>query len=389
LLAAQVTFTVVLLVGAGLMLRSLVLLFDADRLLDTTNLFRVSVRLPQPSYPSAAERLAFFETVERQLEAVEPIASATVTTASPFIGAATWQLGIDGRAQSPDGPLPSVMLAAIGANYFDTLQLPLIRGRAFDSRDGAAGYESAIVNQRLAAMFFGHEDPIGRRIRLVSPNRKATPAEITATIVGISPTLRQNFFEDISPVVYVPYRVNPAAGTMLIVRTRADAGSGIAALRERIRAIDADAVAYNATAIETDRTQSRWGNTVFGAMIALAAGIALLLAAVGLYAVTAYGVTQRLQEIGVRLALGAEARSIVWLFVRRTLVPLGTGLALGLAGAIGVGRIIRSMLIQTSPTDPATFAAIVILLVSVALAAVLRPARRGARMDPAVVLRAD
>jgi len=388
LLIAQLAFTVVLLSGAGLMVRSLWQLFEADRIVDTRNLFRVSMRLPPAKYPGAAERLALYGKLEEQLTGLPPIASATVATAVPFIGAPQWRMAVDGAPASAGEQLLSVALIAAGTTYFDTLGLGLVRGRSFTNRDGMPGYESAIVNQRLSEMFFANENPVGRRIRLVNPNASASPVEITATIVGVAQTVRHNFFNDIDPAVYVPYRANPSPA-MLLVRGRANEAAATAAVREQIRQIDPDIGVFGITPAERDKTQSRWGNTVFGTMIAVFAGVALVLAAVGLYAVTAYGVTQRTQEIGVRMALGAEASAVVWLFVRGALMPLAVGLALGLAGGFGVGRLLRSMLVLTSPTDPATFATIAFMLIVVTLVACLWPARRAADLDPVLALRTE
>ena len=242
------------------------------------------------------------------------------------------------------------------------------------------------MNQRFVTMFFPNDDPIGRRIRLTTPNGPATAPPAWATIVGISPTVRQQYLQDLDPVVYVPDRAD-AAGITLIVRGPSAPGAMAPAIRAAVYALDPDIAVNAIRPLEDLMTQSRWGHRVFGGMLTVFAFIALALAAVGLYAVTAYAVVQRTQEIGVRMALGAQAGAVVWLFVKRTMLPLGIGLGIGLAGALGVGRLLQSFLIQTSPTDPMTLAGIAVLLTAVSSAACLFPARRATRIDPVTALR--
>jgi ABC-type antimicrobial peptide transport system permease subunit len=187
--------------------------------------------------------------------------------------------------------------------------------------------------------------------------------------------------------VYVPYRTNPGLGPMLMVRGQGERALLTSLVRETVQALDSDVAVFRITPLEELMTQSRWGHRVFGVMFTLFAVIALVLSAVGMYAVTAYSVTQRTQEIGVRMALGAEARQVVWLFLHRTVVPLGTGLVLGLGGALWIGTLMRTFLVQTSSNDPFTLGAVAILLAAVSMLACIGPARRAARLDPVRTLR--
>jgi ABC-type antimicrobial peptide transport system permease subunit len=237
-------------------------------------------------------------------------------------------------------------------------------------------------------MFFPNDEPVGRRIRLSTLDGPVTAPLAWATIVGISPTIRQQYLQDLDPVVYVPDRAD-SSGATLLVRGPSAASAVAPAIRAAVYALDPDLAVNAIRPLEASMTQSRWGHRVFGGMLTVFAGVALALAAVGLYAVTAYAVVQRTQEIGVRMALGARAGAVVWLFVRRTILPLAIGLSLGLAGALGVGRLLRSYLIQTSPTDPMTLVGIAILLTAVSSAACFFPARRAARLDPVAALRCE
>jgi putative ABC transport system permease protein len=263
-------------------------------------------------------------------------------------------------------------------------------GRAFDPADGTPGHESAIVNQRFVAMQFGTEDPLGRRITLVDANQAVQNSPpTTATIVGIAPTIRQrNFAEnDPDPVVYLPYRADPQRGIWLVVRSTGTPASVTATVREEMRAIEPDLPLFGIQTLDETLAQRRWPFRVFGTMFAIFAVIALILSAVGLYAVTAYSVTQRTAEIGVRMALGAQANDVLWLVLRRSLVQLAIGVPIGVAGTFGVGKVLESLLIQTSARDPMTIGSITALMIAVSIAACIWPARRAMRLDPVNALR--
>jgi len=275
--------------------------------------------------------------------------------------------------------------------------LRLIRGRAFTELDGTPGQESAIINARFAQMHFANEDPIGRRIVLSidlaggAPPQGGIPTSLTATIVGIAPNLRQRNFEqaETDPIAYLPFRSDPRGFMMMLARSEGDPAAMTSLLREEVRAIDPDLPLFGIRTMDESLARQRWPFRIFGTMFAIFAMIALILSAVGLYAVTAYSVTQRTQEIGVRTALGAESKQVMWLFLRRAFFHLAVGLTLGVAGALGVGKIFESsnLLIQTSGRDPATIATIALLLGTVALTACLWPARRATQLDPVVALR--
>ena len=187
-------------------------------------------------------------------------------------------------------------------------------------------------------------------------------------------------------VVYVPYRSLPSAFMMMIARTLGEPSALIGTMREEVRALDADLPLFGIRTLDESLAQQRWPFRIFGTMFAMFAAIALVLSAVGLYAITAYSVAQRTQEIGVRMALGAQATQVWWLVIRRSLVQLAVGLVIGIAGAFGVGALLRSI-VQGSANDPLTLAAIAVLLVGVSLAACFWPARRATRLDPVSALR--
>jgi putative ABC transport system permease protein len=390
LIVVEIVLTLVLLAGAGFMMRSFLALYTADLGIDTSRLLTMQLRLPLAKYPRPEPITALYEHMEERLRAVPAIQHSAVTTNVPAFGGLLRQLAVDGRPTRAGEKLPDVTMVSISAGYFDTLGMRMQRGRAFNEADGTPGHEAAIVNQRFVTMHFQGEDPLGRRIRLTDSTPQAQPPPpVDATIVGIVPTVRQrNFSEpDPDPVVYLPYRADPQRFMFLVVRGTGDAARLTSLVREEMRIVEPDVPLFRIQTMDELLAQQRWPMRVFGSMFAMFAVIALLLSAVGLYAVTAYSVTQRTAEIGVRMALGAQPGQVMWLVLRRALVQLAIGLPLGVAGAFGVGQLLKTLLVQTSSRDPMTIASIAVLMIIVSLAACFWPARRATRLDPVHALR--
>jgi putative ABC transport system permease protein len=390
LIVVEVVLTLVLLAGAGFMMRSFLALYTTDLGIETSHLLTMQLRLPLAKYPRPEPITALYQHMEERLRAVPAIRSAAVTTNPPTFGGLQRQLTVDGRPTQPGEKLPDVTMVSISAGYFDTLGVNVQRGRVFTDADGTSGHEAAIVNQRFVTMHFPGEDPLGRRIRLTDSTPQAQPPPpVDATIVGIVPTVRQrNFSEpDPDPVVYLPYRADPQRFMFLVVRGTGDAGRLTSLVREEMRIVEPDVPLFRIQTMDDLLAQQRWALRTFGSMFAMFAVIALVLSAVGLYAVTAYSVTQRTAEIGVRMALGAQAGQVMWLVLRRALIQLAIGLPLGVAGAFGVGQLLQTLLVQTSARDPLTIAAIALLMMVVSLMACFWPARRATRLDPVSALR--
>jgi predicted permease len=387
LIVGELALTLVLLAGAGFMMRSFLNLYQADIGIDTTPLLTANVSLPDRKYPGAEQRLAFFRQLEERLNAVGPVEAATVANAWPGGGGAARTFVIEGRPPQDGSQLPVTTLINTGPHYFDTIGVHVARGRTLNDTDGLAGQHNVVINERFAALHFPGEDPIGRRVGFTPVAAK--PPAAWMTIVGIAPNVRQRNADEFQqdPVLYASYRVDPPLGIGVLVRSRSAAAAVGPVLRAELRAIDPDLSLFQIRTMAENMAQQRWQYTVFGSMFAFFAFIALMLSAVGLYAVTAYSVTQRTQEIGVRMALGAQSSQVLWLFQRRILVQLAIGVAIGLAGAVGVGQLLRGVLVRTEPTDLVTLSSIAALLVLVALSASLWPARRATRLDPVVALR--
>jgi putative ABC transport system permease protein len=386
LLCAELTFTLILLAGAGLMMRSFVALQHADRVVDASQMVGMGLTLPAQRYPRE-QWLPFYDRLMERLGGIGAISSATLMSSIPFAPTRVRELAIDRRPPAKKGAAPRVTFVTIGPRYFETLGVQLLRGRPFTAVDGTQGNDVAIVNQRFVALHFPNEEPLGRRIQLLDPNVPGPPPWLT--IVGVSPSIRQQQpveLQELDPVAYVPMRAEPRPSATLLVR--GPSPEALAPLvRAEVRALDPELAVSGILPLEELLWQSRWAHRVFGLMFAIFAGIALAVSAVGLYAVTSYTVRQRTQEIGVRMALGAQPADVVWLFVRRAFLPLGVGLVVGLGGALVIGRLLRSFLMQTSASDPPTLVSIAVVLIAVALTACFWPARRATRLDPVTALR--
>jgi predicted permease len=388
LVVLELALTLVLLVGAGLMTRSFLALNAIDTGIKTDHLVSMRINLPRATYATPEVRSQFFERLVPRLASLPGADDAAVSTSMPPFGLWGRDLLIDGRADPGEGKRPNAGFVAISPSFFSTVGATLRRGRPFDARDGAKGGEVAIVNERFVARFFNGEDPIGRRIRFPD----ADPVDDTGwiTIVGISPNIRHGDprERDLPAVAYVPVRQLGPGGAAVIVRSRTDPSTLVAAVRREVQSLDPDQAVGDAQTVDQVLVRQTWPYRVFGTAFGILALIALTLASVGLYAVIAYSVSTRTQEIGVRMALGASGGRVRWLILRRGLVQIALGLAIGLAGAYAAGEFVLSVVLaQVSGTDPLIFVTVPVLLTLVALAACLIPARRAAGLDPLVALR--
>lgn len=392
LVVLELALTIVLLVGAGLMTRSFFKLYSLDIGISTDYLMAMRLQLPGTKYPTPDLRRAFYDQLGPRLAAIPGAEAVSITTSVPPLGGGGRAFEIEGRPAPKPSDRPQVTVVTISPSFFATVGVQLPRGHGFTGTDGAPGSETMIVNQRFVAQHFPNEDPIGKRISFPPQEAAAgQPPPVWRTIIGISPTMRHNSPQDPEPsaVAYVPLRQDPPGGAVVLIRSRLDAGVIMSAVRREVQAIDRDQPVFTVQTMEQLLAQQRWPFRVFGTLFAILAAIALGLSSVGLYAVMAYSVTQRTQEIGLRMALGAQARQVSWLILRRGLVQLGIGLVLGVAGAWGISRVLGPLLVQVTPTDPTTFIGITSLLTIVALAACLIPVRRATRLDPLVALRLE
>jgi putative ABC transport system permease protein len=396
LVVVQIALTCVLLVGAGLMIRSFINAMTLDVGMPTDRLMAMRLALPPSRYETPEARRLFFEKLEPRVSALPGVEGSTIATRLPIGGMSSRPFEVEGRPPSSDRDRTWVATVSVGARYFEVTRTPVVRGRAFVEGDGAPGAEAIVIDARIAARYFPGEDPLGRRLRFLTlaPPRNGTQAEPPSpwhTIVGISPTEWRSTLrhDDEGGVVYLPTRGDLPAAAFLLVRSALPPASVMDAVRRAVVAIDPDQPVFTVQTLDQHLSEQRWPMRVFGVLFGVFAVIALVLSSVGLYAVIAYAVNERTQEIGVRMALGAEARQVRWLVLRRGLAQLAVGLTLGLSGALAFSRVLRRSLVGVDPSDPVTFAAIALLLSVVAIAACLGPARRATRIDPLDALRSN
>jgi predicted permease len=386
LLVAEVAVTVILLGGAGLLARSFLAVYRADQVLDPSSVLTAEIALPDGKYERPDQRSKCFQELDDRLSRTAGLVSVSIASTRPFIGGPSREVSFSDRPTAASESLPSVAVVAVGPRYFDTLQVSVVRGRHFDTDDGKPGHQTAVINQRFSELFYPNEDPIGRVIRLTDEKADVAPMP-WLTIVGVVPTIRQRIAGGTRPVVYVPLGWHASSRAAIIVGQLPDTAGIAPLLRRAVASIDPDITLFNVRPLKDLLDDSRLQPRLIGTIVGVFAGIALLLSMVGLYAFTAYAVQQRTHEIGVRMALGAHSGDVVWLFVRRGMLPMGIGVIVGLVGAFGVGQLLRSVLIQTSPTDPVTLVLIVLLLIVVSVTACFLPSRKAANLDPLVVLR--
>ena len=298
------------------------------------------INLPRANYPTAEVRAQFFERLTPRLASLPGADAAAVTTSVPPFGLWTREVLVDGRPDGGRGKRLESGYVVISPSFFDTVGAPIRRGRAFDARDGGKGAEVAIVNERFVARHFSGADPIGRRIRMPDEDPKDDTGWLT--IVGVSPDIRHGNprDRDLPDVVYVPVKQVGPGGAAVILRSRLDPAGLVATVRREVQQIDPDQAVANPRTVDQMLTEASWPFRVFGTLFGILAFIALTLASVGLYAVIAYSVSTRTQEIGVRMALGAGRGTVGWLVLRRGLWQLAIGLAIGLGGAWAVGKYV-------------------------------------------------
>jgi putative ABC transport system permease protein len=387
LVVAQVALAVTIVAAAGLLTRSLLRLQAADMGLATNRLVFVQLSLPQPEYADRGRHLRFLDDVVAELEAVPGIAAATPVNAAPFAGTGAWDALITGEGQSAEQAAanPLLNLEAIHANYFETFEVTLVRGRPFTEADRQGAPEVAIVSEDVAARTWPGQDPIGKRIKLGPVNSRAT----WRTVIGVAARTRYRELADPRPTLYLPAEQFIVSAQMLVLRTSSPLALVSAAARERIARLDAD-VQVMRVAPFTQMLARPLARPRFNAFLIGIFGLAaLILAAVGLYAVMAAYVRQRDAEIGVRVALGATAADVRRLVLGEGLLLAGSGALIGIVSAAAGSRFLRGLLFDVEPLDPTSITAAALLLVGVSMLAAYVPARRATRVDPIIVLRAS
>jgi len=385
LVVGELALALVLLAGAGLMIRSFLKMYEMDPGFNPDNILTMRYMLNDAKYPTPDSRVHFEEQLLARLTTVAGVDSVAVTSNLPMQGAPNWRFEIEGQPPVEKEKRQSASGIIISPDYFRVLGIDILRGRAFNGSDGLPGKTAVIVNQRFAAKYWPKEDAVGKRIRVTRDSGE----QPWLTVLGICPDIRQGDFNHSEPdmVIYVPYRQNAATGVAIMARSKVPPTSLTSSFRKQVQELDGNLPLYRISTLPESFVQQRWPFRVFGSLFAVFALIALVLSSVGIYAVMSYAVSQRTQEIGIRMALGASTGSVMRLVLSLGAKQLAIGLAVGLALAYGVTRVLASLLVQITPTDPVTFTFIVLLLVAVAFIACWIPARRAMQVDPLVALR--
>jgi putative ABC transport system permease protein len=388
LLVGELALTVILLASAGVLVQSAGVVYRADQTIDLANLWEFRLALPQPQYASAERRLTFYRALDERLTAAPGLESAALAGSAPFVARDSRGIVMDNDVAGGDTPagLPSALLVPIGDRYFDTLGLKISKGVGLESLDPSVKSTAALVNDRFVERFSRDVEPIGRQVLLVNDRTPGAPPQ-RVTIVGIAPPLRQQIAAGHTPVVYVPHAAHPAVAASLIIRGRPERFADV--LRQEVRRIDPDLPLFNLQSLERVSYASRWIQRITSTGFSIVAIIATVLSALGLYSLTAFAAAQRTQEVGVRMALGAQRSQVSWLFMRRTLLQLAAGLAIGLAGAVAVGTVLQGALVEVRAANPSTLAGVCALLFAVAIVATLVPVRKASRLDPVAALRQE
>ncbi|MFZ0594548.1 MAG: ABC transporter permease [Bryobacteraceae bacterium] len=385
LVITEIALSLVMMLAAGLLLKTLWRLERVNPGFDPSHVLTFDLNLPATGY-TGARRAAFFDELLSKVRTLPGVASASMVFPLPFSGSGiTTSFDIEGRRLSP-AETPQAGLCAAGRDYFRTMHIPFLEGRDFSNRDAAQKRSVAIIDEAFARRYFPSEDPIGKRVKS-DAEVNGTPAQMSE-IIGVVADLKLNSLrENASPLVFVPTAQFPIDAMSVVVRTQADPRVLLPAIREQVRAIDESALIFRGKTLD-QYFGLLLGQPRFNALLLAAfAALALTLAIVGLYGAVSYAISQRTQEIGIRMALGATPRLVLGMVFRHGFRMIALGLAIGLCAAFSLMHLMTALLFGITATDPVTFVVVPILLTAVTALACYIPTRRAMRIDPLAALR--
>ncbi|MDQ3802555.1 MAG: ABC transporter permease, partial [Acidobacteriota bacterium] len=380
LVVTEVAVTLVLLIGAGLLVRSFARLQQVELGFDPRNLLTMSVT-PTQLYGQTEKRAAYYRQMQERLAALPGVRAVATSSSLPLDWVLNFPYAVEGRPARP-GDDPQTDYNSVSPNYFAVMGIPVVRGRAFDERDVLGAPNVAVINQAMARRIFPGEDPVGRRVTVMYLEER-----VTLEIVGVVADSRQMVGEEANIQIYDCALQRPWLSSAFVVRTEGDPAALAPAAQKAVREVDKNRVAAAVKTMEQLLSESVAQPRFYTQLLTLFAVVALLLAAVGVYGVMSYAVTQRTHEIGVRIALGAEGRDVIKMIVGQGMLLALGGLAAGLLASFALTRVMSRLLYGVSATDPATFAGVTLLLGAVAFLACYVPARRATKVDPMVALR--
>ncbi len=384
---AEIALSLMLLVGAGILLRSFARLQAVDPGFDTRNVLTMRISLPREQYESN-EVGTFFDEVSRRLAATPGVRVAGAATQFPPGNVFTTRLAVEGQEAGNGDQLPTVDITNVAGDYFAALGYSLKSGRLLTINDNATSPLVAVVNESAARRYLGAGNPVGKRIAL----GRGTPPRWVEIVGVVGDVRNRGLATPPSPEVFVPVHQELAGWNnqlFLTIRTGSDPLALLPAVRRTIASVDAQQPIYSIRTLDGAFAEAVSQRRAAMQLLTIFAGIALVLAAVGIYGLMSHMVNERTHEIGIRMALGAAGSDVLRLVMRQTMTLVAIGALLGLAGALGLGRALSGLAFGVTPTDPVTLSAVTIVLAAVALAATLIPARRAARVDPLSAMRAE
>jgi putative ABC transport system permease protein len=393
LMVSQVALALMLSIGAALMIRSLGALQQIDRGLNTENVLTMQIWPPEKKYAEPHDLANFYRRTIESVETLPEAASCSAVNYLPLseIGIG-WTFAIEGRPAPPADERPNALYYVVAPGYLETMQIPLVKGRRLTQRDSAGAPAVAVIDEKLAQRYWPGEDPIAKRLRF-DPLDSESPwhASLTSdwiTVVGVAGTvLADGLWEDAAPVMYLPYQQNPSRMMHLVIRTDGDPLRFAHTVQNKVWEVDADQPLSFIRSMEDVPIWALSERRLMMQLLTAFAALASLLAATGIYGVISYAVSQRTQEVGIRMALGAKRSQIVRMVVVQGLKAVLAGVAIGIAGAFALTRFLSSQLYGVTATDAQTFGAASLFLILVALLACYLPAHRASRVDPITALR--
>jgi putative ABC transport system permease protein len=387
LVIAQVALSLLLLIGAALLIKSFARLRTVDPGFQPTQLLTMKIPLPPPRYDTVQKRVAFFEELERRVAAVPGVKNAAITRSIPTVQWVFTNVRVEGQPPVAPNEEPTALLQSVTPDYFRTMRIPVRRGRVFTASDNSLGAPPVVIaNESFARRFWpSYPDgpsPIGRHV-----GERADRIG-SLEIIGIVADVHEGGFSTKpGPEFYVPLAVNAPQLAYLVIRTAADPRQMVPAIRQALAAVDRDQPLADIRMMEEVFDADLRQRRLTMLLLSVFSGVALVLTLVGLYGAIAYSVTQRTRELGIRRVLGAEHRDILRLVLKQALGLTATGLIIGLGGALAVGRVMGTLLFEVSTTDAGTFVSVAVAFIAVAIAASLIPAWRALRVDPMLALR--
>ena len=380
----EVALALVLLVGAGLLLRSFVRLLDRSPGFDASRTITMRISLPQARYGGDGQRAQFLDRFFQQVDALPGVEASGAISFLPLsgLGAAT-SMQIVGKPIPPQGQEPVTDVRVITHGYLKTMGVPLLKGRLFNEQDASDAKGRVIINETMALRHWPGEDPIGKRVRIAWDS-------LEDEVIGVVGDVRHAGLDgEIRPMTYWPYARNPYGTMTVTVRTVADPNRVVTSIASLVRQLDPELVVANVKTMDEVVSESVAQRRLTMLLLTIFAGAALLLAAVGIYGVIAYSVTERTQEIGIRMALGAQRGAVLRMVIKQALLLAVTGIAVGGGGALLLTRLMEGLLFEVKPADPLTFGVVSGILAGIALLASYIPGRRATQVDPVIALRAE